>query len=431
MADSAQIQGDAALARQDWLDKGGSDSHWHSAEHFITELNSSDLLVDALLGTGLQRDVSGDWKVLIKQINQHRIPVLAVDIPSGLHADSGVVMGDCVRADRTISFIGLKQGMFTAAGVEYCGRALFDDLQIPADVYDAVEPSAIRLDVNNACRLMPAARRATDHKGKFGHVLVVGGGPGMPGAALMAALAAARSGAGLVSIATHSDHASQMVSQCPELMCHGVQSATELGKLLQRATVVVLGPGLGRSAWASDLFARVLDTDLPLVVDADGLNLLAREKATRSNWVLTPHPGEAGRLLASSTAEVQHDRFAAARQITTDYQAVCVLKGSGSLIHDRKDNIAISTSGNPGMATGGMGDVLGGIIAALIAQGLELADAARLATWLHGRAGDMAAADGGERGMLATDLLPWIRLLMNDCGVQTESEIGSNGSLLV
>jgi len=325
----------------------------------------------------------------------------------------------------------LKQGMFTAAGVEYCGRVLFDDLQVPAEVYDVVEPSAIRLDVNNACRLMPAARHASDHKGRFGHVLVVGGGPGMPGAALMAALAAARSGAGLVSIATHPDHATQLVSRCPEIMCHGVRSATGLGGLLHRATVVVLGPGLGRSTWASDLFARVLDTDLPLVVDADGLNLLASEKATRSNWVLTPHPGEAGRLLARSTGEVQQDRFAAARQIASDYQAVCVLKGSGSLIHDIEDKVAISTSGNPGMATGGMGDVLGGIIAALIAQGLDLADAARLAAWLHGRAADMAAADGGERGMLATDLLPWIRLLMNDCGVQTESEIDSDGSLTV
>jgi len=428
MASSEHIQGDAALARQDWLDKGGSDSPRQDTEHFIAELNSSDLLVDALLGTGLQRDVSGDWKMLIEQLNQHRIPVLAVDIPSGLHADSGVVMGDCVRANRTISFIGLKQGMFTAAGAEYCGRVLFDDLQIPAEVCDAVEPSATRLDANNACRLMPAARRATDHKGKFGHVLVVGGGPGMPGAALMAAMAAARSGAGLVSIATHPEHASQLVSQCPELMCRGVPSATELGELLQRATVVVLGPGLGRSAWASDLFARVLDTDLPLVVDADGLNLLASEKASRKNWVLTPHPGEAGRLLASSTKAVQQDRFAAARQIATDYQAVCVLKGSGSLIHDLEDSVSISTSGNPGMATGGMGDILGGIIAALIAQGLELADAARLATWLHGRAGDMAAADRGERGMLATDLLPWIRMLMNDCGFQTDNEKDSDGS---
>ncbi len=425
------ISGDADLARQDWLAAGGSEISWQDAEHFSVLLDNNDLLVDALLGTGLLRDVSGDWKTLIDLLNPHRIPVLAVDIPSGLNADSGVVMGSGVRADRTISYVGLKQGMFTAAGVEFCGQILFDDLQIPAEVYDTVKPAATRLDANNACRLVPAARRASDHKGKFGHVLVVGGGPGMPGAALMAALAAARSGAGLVSIATHPDHAVQLVSRCPELMCHGVQSATELGKLLERATVVVLGPGLGRSAWASDLFARVLDTDLPLVVDADGLNLLAREKATRDNWVLTPHPGEAARLLASSTAEVQHDRFAAARQIASDYQAVCVLKGSGSLIHDLDDRVAISTSGNPGMATGGMGDILGGIIAALTAQGLDLANAARLGVWLHGRAADMEAAAGGERGMLATDLLPWIRSLINDCGLQTESEVDSDGDLPV
>jgi len=425
------VSGDAALARQDWLAAGGSEKPWQDAEHFSILLDNNDLLVDALLGTGLQRDVSGDWQTLIERANRHRIPVLSIDIPSGLHADSGVVMGSSVRADRTISFIGLKQGMFTGAGVEYCGQVLFDDLQIPVEVYESVVPAATRLDRYNACRLMPTARRAIDHKGTFGHVLVVGGGPGMPGAALMAALAAARSGAGLVSIATHPDHAVQLVSRCPELMCRGVQSAAELGKLLERATVVVLGPGLGRSAWASDLFSRVLDTDLPLVVDADGLNLLAREKVTRANWVLTPHPGEAGRLLASSTTEVQHDRFAAAQKIADEYQTVCVLKGSGSLIHDLENRVAISTSGNPGMASGGMGDVLGGIIAALIAQGLALSDAARLGVWLHGRAADMAAAAGGERGMLATDLLPWIRLLVNDCSLQTESEINSAGGLPV
>ncbi len=425
MGSTAQIQGDADLARQDWLAAGGNETYWQDAEQFVAELDRSGLLVDALLGTGLQRDVSGDWRQLIDLANRHALPVLSVDIPSGLNADTGAVMGSCIQAELTVSFIGLKQGMFTGAGRAYCGRIRFDRLQVPDGVYKAVQPAATRLDRDNACQMMLPPRTAMDHKGCFGHVLVVGGAPGMPGAALLAATAAARTGAGLVSVATHPDHATHMISHQPELMCHGVSQATGLGRLLERASVVLLGPGLGRSDWARTLFARVLDSQLPIVVDADALKLLASEKLTRDQLLLTPHPGEAARLLNVDKASIQRDRFAAARHIATDYNAVVVLKGSGSLVQDQDNQVTVCTSGNPGMASGGMGDVLGGIIAALIAQGLGLAQAGRLGVWLHGRAADFAAAYEGERGMLASDLLPYIRLLMNDCKWEPDEREGS------
>jgi len=373
----------------------------------------TDVLVDGVFGTGLEREVAGHWREALEAVNRHPAPVLAIDIPSGLHSDSGAVLGAAVKADVTISFIGLKQGMFTAEGPAHCGRICFNALEVPAAIYARQLLSARRIDWRQQAGLLPARSRSA-HKGHFGHLLVIGGMPGYSGAALLAAEAGARTGAGLVSIATHPEHAGVINLRCPELMSHAVASGRDLIPLLKRASVVAIGPGLGRTDWSRDLLGRALDAALPMVVDADALNLLADEPLQRDDWVLTPHPGEAARLLGISSREIQADRFIAAERLQQKYGGVLVLKGAGSLIKDsRQRPPALCSDGNPGMASGGMGDLLTGIIGGLLAQGLELSDAASMGTCLHAAAADLAAR-AGERGMLASDLLSELRRLLNN-----------------
>jgi NAD(P)H-hydrate epimerase len=227
----------------------------------------------------------------------------------------------------------------------------------------------------------------------------------------MAAEAALRTGAGLVSAAVHPACAAQLNLGRPEIMVHGVTGAGALAPLLARASLVAIGPGLGQEAWGRELFAAVRDAALPLVLDADALNLLAADPQHREDWCLTPHPGEAARLLGCGTREIAQDRYAAAAALRARYGGVVVLKGAGSLV-ERADGTAVITDGNPGMASGGMGDVLTGVIAALAAQGLPLADAACAGAALHAAAADAAAVDG-ERGLLASDLFPHLRRLVN------------------
>jgi hydroxyethylthiazole kinase-like uncharacterized protein yjeF len=259
--------------------------------------------------------------------------------------------------------------------------------------------------------LPPRQREA--HKGHFGHVLVVGGDHGMPGAARMAGESALRAGAGLVSVATRAEHISAIIAGRPELMCHGIKKATELEVLFKRATTIILGPGLGRSAWSQELFACVMQSTLPLVIDADGLFWLSQFELSRENWVLTPHPGEAAHLLQTTSRAIQENRIGALGMLQQQYGGVIVLKGAGTLVLGKSHQPHICPNGNPGMATGGMGDILSGIIGALIAQGIELEHAAQIGVSLHAQAGDRIAKDVGERGMLATDLLPYIRELVN------------------
>ncbi|MDH5785281.1 MAG: NAD(P)H-hydrate dehydratase [Chromatiales bacterium] len=374
-------------------------------------LDGWDLIIDALIGTGLNAPVEGVWREAIEQINGAATPVIAADIPSGLNADSGVAMGAAVRADVTVSFIGLKRGMFTADGPDHCGRLLFSDLGIPHEVYDHIPGHAQRLDYEAVSAAL-GPRRCNSHKGDYGHVLVIGGDKGMAGAVHMAAEAAARSGAGLVSVATRAAHAAMISAARPELMCHAIEQPEQLTPLLNRATVVVIGPGLGQDNWGRTMLSRVLDCKLPLVVDADAINLLAGEPYYHNKWVLTPHPGEAARLIGCTTSEVQQDRFGAAASIAASYGGVVVLKGAGTIIEALGGEAGICSAGNPGMACGGMGDLLAGVIGALIAQGMGLEQAASVGVTLHGEAADRAA-EQGERGMIASDLLPQIRRLAN------------------
>ena len=367
-----------------------------------------DVIVDALLGSGLARPVTGIYAQAIEIINQSRAFVVAVDIPSGLNANTGNVIGVAVQANATVTFIALHQGLLTGQAVDYCGAIMYASLDVPDEVLVTQPPSAVRV-----IQQTMSPRLRCSHKGNYGHVLIVGGEQGYSGAARLAGVAALRVGAGLVSIATRTAHASLMNINRPELMCHGVETAEQLMPLLAKASVIAIGTGLGQSDWASALLTAVLATQKPLVLDADALNLLARHPTKNSNWILTPHPAEAARLLNCTTADIQEDRFAAVFALQAKYDGVAILKGAGSLIASF-EQIAVSNTGNAGMASGGMGDVLTGVLVGLIAQGLNLETAAQQGVYLQGKAADKAVQLDGERGLLASDLLPYLRNGVNE-----------------
>ncbi len=324
LGDAEKIGGDALLARQQALANGVE----------VTAFNDAAVLpigvvVDAMLGTGLGGDVRGEYAEAIEEINAAGTPVLAVDIPSGLCADTGRVLGSAVRADLTVTFIGLKRGLFTLEAPDYTGELQFADLAVPAQVYRQVAPDCYRLQLEPLLDALPR-RPATAHKGLYGTVLVVGGDYGMAGAAALAAEAALRCGAGLVRVATRPEHVAALVARTPEIMPRGVESGSDLQPLLDAADVLVVGPGLGQSPWSEYLLQAAVASGKPMVLDADGLNLLAAHKvAPGPQMIVTPHPGEAARLLGMTTAAVQADRFAAARALQQQLGGVAVLKGNG------------------------------------------------------------------------------------------------------
>ena len=345
-------------------------------------------------------------------LNAANLPILALDVPTGLHADTGLPLGSAVRATVTITFVGLKQGLFLGLAADYCGELEFADLGVPPEVGLALTPPLQRLTAAELRAALPPRAR-TAHKGAHGRLLVVGGGPGMSGAIRLAAEAALRTGAGLVYVATHPQSIATVMSGRPELMCHAVSVAADLDALLPLADAVVVGPGLGRSDWSNGLWRKSLETNLPLIVDADALNLLAETPRPRGRWILTPHPGEAGRLLGKAADDVQLDRLGSVHELASRYEGVAILKGAGTLIAQAgAEGASVCDRGNPGMATAGMGDVLSGVVGALVVQGSDLASAACAGVLLHAAAGDAAAADG-ERGMLASDLLAQLRRCAN------------------
>ena len=407
LGDRERLRGDAAVNAARWQEAGGD---WRP---FTGIPQAVDLIIDALLGTGLDRAVTGYWAEAIAAINAHPAPCLAVDIPSGLDADSGVVLGAAVRAAVTISFIGLKPGLFTADGPDSVGEVVFDSLGVPATVYASSLLSARRIDWRKQGALL-GPRRRNVHKGHFGHVLVIGGNHGMGGAPRLAAEAALRVGAGLVSLATRPEHLAPVLAMRPEVMVHATDDPAALLPLLRAATVIAIGPGLGRDAWARALWDAACGAARPLVVDADALHLLAEAPVRRDDWVLTPHPGEAAALLAVCSAEIQGQRLQSARDLQHRFGGSVVLKGAGSVVASTGSTPpAICSDGNPGMASGGMGDALTGVIAGLLAQGFGVRDAAEAGVCLHAAAGDVAADMGGERGLLAGDLINCLRGLVN------------------
>ncbi|KAB7777037.1 NAD(P)H-hydrate dehydratase [Xanthomonas sp. LMG 12459] len=396
----------AQRACTDYIGVGGR------IEEFDAALAPADVVVDALLGIGLNRAPDAELAALLGALGGLGAPVLALDVPSGVDAESGSVPGAVLPATLTLQFIVAHAGLHTGAALNHVGERALATLEVPLAAFADCAPRAQAWTVG-ALRRHLAPRRQDSHKGDSGHVLCVGGNLGSGGAVMLSAESALRSGAGLVSVATRSAHVAPLLARCPEAMAHAVDEASALAPLLRKASVVALGPGLGQDDWAQALWQTVLaDSDRALILDADALNLLAQAPRPVPQAVLTPHPGEAGRLLGISTAEVQRDRFAAAAALAERYQATIVLKGAGSLVDAPGQTPRVIAAGNPGMAVGGMGDLLTGVIAALRAQGLPAFEAASVGALLHAGAGDRAAADG-QRGLLPTDLLPALRRLSN------------------
>lgn len=376
------------------------------------DIGRPDVLVDAICGIGLHDNLREEVVSAIDKMQRSHVPIFAIDIPTGIDADTGHILGAAVRANATMTFIGLKPGLLTGNGIAYTGELALNDLQFPTELFSYVEPVAEKIQINCYSHYL-APRPRNWHKGLSGHVLVIGGDLGFSGAPRMAAEAALRVGAGLVSVATRPENAVVMNVDCPEIMCHGVLTPEELQPLVEKADVMVVGPGLGQSNWSKWLFNTIIQSTQPLIVDADGLNLLSQTDQVNDNWILTPHPGEAARLLGQSAETVQEDRLDAIKTINKRYGGVCVLKGAGSLIVAPHSLPAICDKGNPGMATAGMGDILSGVIAGLVSQGVPLGDAAKLGVCMHATAGDLAAKEG-ERGMVAMDLMPFLKRLANN-----------------
>ena len=366
-----------------------------------------DVVVDALLGTGAKGEVRPALRQAIDRINASAKPVLAVDVPSGVNADSGGLLADePVRADLTVTFVAPKLGLLTGPAVDYTGEVVHAPLDVPAQAYGQ---AGIRVLAGEA--LPRLQRRRNAHKGDFGRLLVVGGEANMGGAVLLAGEAALRVGAGLVSVATRAANRAAILARRPELMVCATRIPEDIEDLATRAAAIAIGPGLGTAVWGRRLLEHCCGADKPLVVDADGLNLVASADGLRRlppGTVITPHPGEAGRLLGKDAAWVQSHRPRAAAALS-EHGAVVVLKGAGTLIARHGEVAAIALAGNPDMAAAGVGDVLTGIVGALMARGLDPLAAAELAVWLHARAGD-EASESCSAALLASDVIAALRL---------------------
>lgn len=367
------------------------------------QLEAQGVVVDAMLGTGINGAPRPAFAEAIDAVNALGLPVLALDVPSGVNSDTGHAEGPAIRATWTISFITAKAGLFTGDGAVLAGERTLNDLAVPLEAYSAAGPALEVLDLDTLAAVLPA-RAAGSHKGDFGRCLLVGGDEGMGGAIVLAAEAALRTGVGLARAATRAAHIAPLLARRPECMAAAVDHRNDLQPLLDWPSAIVIGPGLGQAPWGEQMLHAVRTCARPMVIDADALNLLAVNPGPLPDGsIITPHPGEAARLLGCSTAEIQADRFAAATALAQRFNTVVVLKGQGTLVAT-VDRSMLCAAGNPGMASGGMGDVLSGMLGGLLAQGLSAWDAACLGTSLHSEAADIAAMQHGQAGLLASDL---------------------------
>jgi hydroxyethylthiazole kinase-like uncharacterized protein yjeF len=403
----AKLPGGARTALGDWRAAGGvlhesvpTKGGWH-------------LIVDGLFGIGLERPLEGNYADLVSWGNGAGIPILAIDIPSGLHADSGRILGCAIHAQRTLTFICLKAGLLTLDGPDCAGDVHLDTLDVPID--EITQPRGWRIESHLLATVLPPRRR-NSHKGSFGNVGLIGGAPGMVGAALLAGRAALKLGAGRVFAGLLADAPSVDFLQ-PELMLRSAQEVLKMADL----DCLAVGPGLGESQTAQHALAAALAHRAPLILDADALNLLAAHPqlqemiaARTAPTILTPHPAEAARLLALGTDEIQHDRIAAAGALSARFNAAVVLKGNGSICALGDGEWFVNTSGNPGMASAGMGDALTGIVASLVAQGGDPDMALLAGVHLHGLAADSLVAEGiGPAGLTASEVIDAARAVLN------------------
>ncbi|MFO8058087.1 MAG: NAD(P)H-hydrate dehydratase [bacterium] len=397
-------------------------------------IQKCDLLVDAILGTGIQKEVSGYYREAIEFINgmaeNYSMNVFSVDLPSGLNADTGQVMGVCVKADASATFGALKTGQLSFPGAALTGSLVLVDISMPRELYSDVP---YKIVTEQAARELMPARFEDCHKGDVGRGLVLAGSPGKTGAAIMAAESAQRTGAGLITLAGPAGLHTVFESRTLEVMTEplpdqdrgmlGEESLHRALELAEKKNAVALGPGIGRAPEVTAFVKEMIKkSPVPLVIDADGLNAVADEPQmlteAGSDIILTPHPGEMARLTGTDTGSVLADRFGVCTKFADRYKAVVVLKGAHSLIGVPDGRARINITGNPGMASGGTGDVLTGIILGLLCQGLDPEEAAVLGTWLHGKAGDIAARELGEHGLIARDLMDKLPAAFSSLNVQ-------------
>ena len=395
---------------------------------FQSEMTEVEIWIDAILGTGLKSDVRGFFKSVIEFINSSNRPVFAVDIPSGLNSDTGQVCGTCIRAKATATFAFAKSGHFIHPGPQYSGELDIIDIGIPATVADEVNPRQWLITPKDIPACIPP-RRPDAHKGTTGHVLVVAGSPGKTGAAAMTSISALRSGAGLATLGIAESLNPVLEPQVLEAMTAplpetqpgilGESAFGPLSQLMADKKCVAIGPGLGQAKDTKKLVGKIIETaGQPLVVDADGLNCLAGQtgllKKSGAQIILTPHPGEMARLAGGSVGDVQQDRIKCAREFAVSFNVHLILKGANTVIALPDGRIYINSTGNAGMASGGMGDVLTGVLAGLIAQGLSPEDACRAGVYLHGAAADRLAREIGPRGYLAGEVMDAIPRAIKD-----------------
>jgi hydroxyethylthiazole kinase-like uncharacterized protein yjeF len=414
-----KLVGDARQAQLGWQKLGGKT--YKFGERDYTQF---DVIVDALLGTGVTGEVKLTFKTVIQQINQTHIPVLSLDCPSGMHADTGQALPICINADVTITFIAIKPGLISGMGKEYCGKVIHTDLSVGSEFFSIARIEAQLVDMP---MLQPfCARPINGNKGSFGKLLCIGGNQGMAGAIRLTAESALRSGVGLVKVYCHETSSLTISAGRPEIML----THKELELALDWCSCVVIGPGLGQDDWAQQQFycllAYLKRHPKPLVIDADALNILStmtidvdvQNTLTQlPALVLTPHPGEASRLLNCNITKIEDDRYLASKNMAQKYIATCVLKGAGTIIQTDgsllKSQCWVCKGGNPGMATAGMGDLLTGIIGSFLAQGFTAQKAAVYGVCAHAEAGDRVAIQYGQRGMIAADLLQPLRAIVN------------------
>jgi len=401
MGDMSRQSTESAHFRRWWLEAGGFECEWSG------QIPDCDAIVDGLLGIGLNKALDKQWIALIEAINQHPALRISVDIPSGLNADRGTAQPVAVQADLTVSFIGRKLGCFIADGPDFCGEYVFDDLGLARSSARRVNALAELLDERSIC--LPARRLNNSFKNRYGHVLVIGGCAEFAGAAHLAAAAALRMGAGLVSLCVHPLSATRMPAS--EIM---LGTWPELEQMSARASVVVIGPGLGRSEQAIELLERAGKLALPMVVDADALREDFLDGLASEEIVLTPHPGEAARLLGLVAEDIQNDRVQALQALVRRWPCVAVLKGSGTLVGGRESSVSVCSRGHAGMATAGMGDVLAGLIGSLLAQGLTAQEAARSGVLIHALAAELFAEQQHADCVIASDVTALLGRVMNN-----------------
>ena len=410
-----EILGRLGVTVVEIVDEGQWDLH-------LSEISSHDLIVDALFGTGLKSALSGIYETVIADINASAIPVVSIDVPSGMSADTSDVIGDCIEASLTVTLGAPKLPLILPPAEQKSGEVVIADIGIPVSVFEALDGPRVELMTREQIRSVITPREADAHKGDFGRVLIVAGSRGKTGAAVLAAQGALKSGAGLVTVATPRCCAAIVAMQAPEYMTEALEETVDGTvdfaaadyALALRADAMAVGPGLGRGQGVATFVRELLEnSEIPLVFDADALNAFADDPASLvgrdgRDIIITPHPGEMARLVGCAVDDVQADRLGIARDFASAHKVYVVLKGYRTLIATPDGKIFINPTGSPGMATGGTGDVLAGMLAGWLAQLLDAEAACRLAVYLHGAAGELADADEGEVSMTAVDLVAHI-----------------------